>query len=416
MYKMKFNVKFNVRTPNSNKPEKIYMNCRWNNQRLCYPTAYSVIPKYWSFKNHEVKNVIAVLGRDKINNYLYDLRKAALSIYDLANENHFILTKDYLKKGLDKFTGKTADKKMSFFEWLQKYIDDSKDRINPKTGRVVSFRTIQEYMTTVKCLKEFEKQNKDSLSFESFDLNLLKDFRDYLTMTKKFAVNNIAKHINNVRQFFRIAAEENYPIDIKVINPKKLYVAKEEADNIYLNEDEIKAISELKLEGTKDLCRDLLIVGCNTGLRISDFNNIKSHQIKSDFLHIYQKKTGVKVTVPVNQKVSEILKKYDYKIPKISDQKLNDYLKVICKEAGITERIEKVQTKGGQKISTVYNKFELVSAHTARRSYASNMVRRGTPIQSVMRITGHKKESVFMKYVKLSAEEHAQILQKHLMF
>jgi site-specific recombinase XerD len=357
--------------------------------------------------------VIAEPDRDYINNYLYDLKKELKNLFIQAVINNIQINKEYYKKGIDKFTGKSSEKKMTFKIWLQKYIDDSVDRINPKTGCAVSYRTIQEYNTTFECIKSFEQTNKEPVDFETFDLNMLKDFRDYLTTEKKYAVNNIAKHLINVKQFLKTAYDEKYPVDADVINPKKFYIAKEEAFNVALNEQEIESIEALKLEGTQDLVRDLFLIGCNTGMRIFDFNNLKPHEIKEKFINIYQQKTGARVSIPINEKVKEILTKYNSNIPHITDKTIDQEIKLICKEAGIFEQIEKQQTKAGIRVSKVYPKYKLITAHTARRSFASNAIRNGYNRESVMRITGHKKESVFLKYVKLSDNDFGEMLQKH---
>lgn len=97
---MKFNIRFNLRKSDSNKPEKIYMICRWNGNKFVYLSAYSIKPKYWNLKAGEVKNVIAEPNKEEINSHLIDLKKQAFSLYHSALENHIILSKEYLKKGL----------------------------------------------------------------------------------------------------------------------------------------------------------------------------------------------------------------------------------------------------------------------------------------------------------------------------
>ena len=414
---MKFNTRFNLRKQDSNKPQKIYLVCRFNNDKFVYPTPFNVVPKYWNTKTGEIRNVISEPERDVINTYLKELRTAANSIYINSIASHTPITKQLLKSELNKYTGLTIEAKATFKAWLQNYIDNSFTRINPKTGRVISHRTIQEYNTTFKCLQDFEKENRERLDFDTINLQTLRDFRDYLTTVKGFAVNNIAKHIDNVRQFLRVANDDKIQIDIDTINPKKFTIAREQPQDIYLNESDLKTIENLDLlnRPTYDKVRDLFLIGCNTGLRISDFNNIKPHNIKNGFIEIFQHKTGEKVVIPINETVKAILAKYNGNTPpKISDQKLNEYLKIICKEAGLNEQIEKQQTKGGIKKPTIYEKWQLTTSHTARRSYATNTTKKGVPIQSIMRITGHKKENVFLKYVKLSAMEHAEIINKYL--
>jgi len=436
---MKFNTRYNLRKQDSKKPEKIYLICRFAGEKFVYPTAFNILPKHWNIRAGEVRNVIEEPNRDIINKYLRELKAAAKSIYDNAIAARTPITKQLLKSSLDKWTGKTIEDKPTFWTWTKKYIDESPKRINPKTGRVISHRTIQEYNTTFDYLKEFEKTNREKLDYDTVSLNTLRDFRDYLTTVKGFAVNNIAKHIDNLRQFLRAADAEKIAIDTDTINPKRFTIAREAPQDVYLNDRELQAITGLDLSdhtkyltfvqlqkgqkktvkvqySTLDRIRDLFIIGCYTGLRVSDYNNIKPHHIKGDYLDLYQHKTGQRVVIPIHDTVRQIMAKYGGQTPpKISDQKLNMYIKEVCREAGITETIEKQQTKGGEKVANVLQKWQMVTSHTARRSFASNMTKRGIPIQQIMQITGHKKESVFLKYVKLSVIEHAEIMRAHML-
>lgn len=414
---MKFNTRFNLRLQNTKKPQRIYLICRWEGERLVYPTAFNVVPKNWNVKAGEVRNVIEETNRDLINTYLSEMKNAAKTIYYKAVADRVDFSKELLKRELDKWTGKTTEKKQNFKQWIESYIEESKDRINPKTGRTISKRTIQEYCTTFDYIIEFEKFTKIKVDFDTIRVQTLLDFRDYLTNHKKFAVNNIAKHIDNVRQFIRAASETN-KIDEALVNSKKFIISREEPQDIYLNEDDLTKIRTVDLGANKtfERVRDLFLIGCYTGLRVSDFNNIQPHNIKNERLEIFQKKTGAKVVIPIQPIVSEILTKYGgFAPPKISEQKLNMHIKEICRKAGLNEPFEKRQTKGGQLVMTVFEKWELVTNHTARRSFATNMTKKGIPIQLIMKITGHKKESVFLKYVKLSDLEYAEILQSQIM-
>lgn len=75
-------------------------------------------------------------------------------------------------------------------------------------------------------------------------------------------------------------------------------------------------------------------------------------------------------------------------MPSVSDQKINMRIKEICKEARIEKAIEKLQTKGGKKISIVSEKWEFVTTHTGWRPFCTNMVKRGYPIKAIMQISG----------------------------
>ena len=160
--------------------------------------------------------------------------------------------------------------------------------------------------------------------------------------------------------------------------------------------------------------RDLFLIGAYTGLRFSDFTSITADNIRFNTLHIEQQKTGKPVSIPMHPIVLNIWKKYGGQLPKvISNQKFNDYLKEVCKLAGIDSIEQKSITKGGMRLKKSYKKYELVSSHTARRSFATNLYLSGFPTLSIMQITGHRTETAFMKYIKVTANQHASLLRKH---
>ncbi len=127
-----------------------------------------------------------------------------------------------------------------------------------------------------------------------------------------------------------------------------------------------------------------------------------------------QFKTQGKVVIPCHPVVTAMLDKYNGVLPAaISNQKMNDYVKELCQLADITHKESKGITKGGKRVIRTVEKWQLVSTHTARRSFATNMYVLGVPAITIMRITGHKTEKAFMRYIKLDEEQHAQIIALH---
>lgn len=91
-------------------------------------------------------------------------------------------------------------------------------------------------------------------------------------------------------------------------------------------------------------------------------------------------------------------------------------IKTICEKAGIDETITIMETSGGVKAEKSYKKWQLVTSHTARRSFATNAFKSNMPTLAIMQITGHKTESSFMRYIRISKEENAATLQAHEFF
>ncbi len=190
-----------------------------------------------------------------------------------------------------------------------------------------------------------------------------------------------------------------------------LKVETEEVDSIYLNEEEIQSIYDLDLSDNKDLieCRDLFIIGCETGLRFSDYSKLKSGHIKGDFIRKKVAKTHRSIVIPISERLRSVLDKYNNNPPNdISMQKFNVSIKTIGDEAELHEEIITVKKVGIKKEETVNKKFELISSHTCRRSFCTNQFNRGMPTLLIRKISGHKTESAFLKYIKIDEEDAAQ--------
>ena len=129
-------------------------------------------------------------------------------------------------------------------------------------------------------------------------------------------------------------------------------------------------------------------------------------------------KTGKPIIIPLHPVVSQILNKYKHNInslpPAISDDKMRKYLKEIGKMIPeLRKMVQKTRTKAGNRTSTLIEKYKLIGTHTARRSFATVQYNSGLPAITIMSITGHKTEKAFLKYIKTSPKEHADIMRSH---
>jgi len=178
------------------------------------------------------------------------------------------------------------------------------------------------------------------------------------------------------------------------------------------------------LSGNPRLCRvrDLFLIGCYTGLRFSDFTELQPGNFKKtaegkEFIEMMTRKTGVKVTIPVKSELREILSGYDYQPPKaISNQNFNEYLKEVGELAGLIEPTMLTRFRNGKRIDQTFPKYELMTTHTARRSFATNAYKAGVPVKYIMSVTGHKTEREFYKYVRIRPDEHALLVSDNPFF
>ena len=134
-------------------------------------------------------------------------------------------------------------------------------------------------------------------------------------------------------------------------------------------------------------------------------------------IDIITHKTKEQLLIPLHPYVDSILNKYGGKVPNISGQKMNSYLKEMGKLSGfLDQKVTKSITKGGQKQVEKVEKYKLIKTHTARRSFATNAFLAGWPTLSIMKITGHSTESSFMRYIRVTKEQNAVHIAKNQFF
>lgn len=167
--------------------------------------------------------------------------------------------------------------------------------------------------------------------------------------------------------------------------------------------------------------RDLFIIGAYTGLRVSDFNNLSEDNIlfvvNTKVIKVATKKTGEPVVIPIHPVVNRILEKRNGEfLPKISDQKINNYLKDIGKESKINENFKRTSTKGGTKATSLRPRYEHIKTHTARRLFCTNAYLSGIDSIDIIAISGHRTEKSFLKYIKVSKEQIVLRMADHPFF
>jgi hypothetical protein len=144
-------------------------------------------------------------------------------------------------------------------------------------------------------------------------------------------------------------------------------VLEEDVDAVYLSWEEISSIYHLDLSHLYHLekYRDLLVIGCLTGFRFSDYSDIKPDEIRGGMLYVNQTKTLSTIVVPLRSDVKAILiDKYNMQMPQVSNPNFNEYIKDVCKLAGITEQIKITHKRGNKTIEEIRPKYAWITSHT----------------------------------------------------
>lgn len=348
-----------------------------------------------------------------------EFNKAVSVRKDLINEIYINatdksnLTSDWLESEIDKRLNpvKYEPKEKApetVLQYIDKFVKEAPNRKDKSTGRILTYNNIQQYKATQKHLKAFAKKiRKADFQFADINTEFYQKFVSYL-QGLQFTQNSVGKHI---RVFKLMLNEANRP----EVNMKNFHVFTEEVDNVYLSETELQKLKDFDFSDSPhlDRVRDWFLLLAWTGSRFSDLEKIQRTDIRDNMITFRQQKTNTKVVVPLHPVVISILEKYNYKMPEaISNQKFNDYLKEVCKAAGIDTLESFTRTVGGKLVTETKPKYELVSSHTGRRSFCTNMYKRGLDTMMIRSISGHKTEKSFLKYIKVRQEEHAEMMAK----
>ena len=291
--------------------------------------------------------------------------------------------------------------------YTARYIQEKRDT-GKKYNLTKGYGTLRGYLEQYKA-----KHRLKAIPLESVDLDFHARFVAFLTKTKHLAPNTIHKAISRLKTVMSEAFDRGYTTN-NAWRSRRFTAPKEQTDSIYLSERELQQMADLDLSARPALerCRDSFLLGAYTGLRYSDFSSILPENVVNfDGVMILKKrqvKTGREVAIPLFAPALAILAKYHFAPPILNNQVMNRRLKEIARLAGISGRSQKTTRKGDLGAFVAVPKWDRVTTHTARRSFATNeylrAVREGRDWRPVMDITGHATERQFFEYVKVRAE------------
>ena len=384
----------------------------WNRQQLCVKE--TLPPAYGNF--------------EKINDDLDRQLKLAGDLIKLAKSQGIAEIGAYVKEkydpGIDLNTLAAADfdlktgyvpenkkKKEGFFLHLDDYVKSKEKKVKKATLGV--------YGQMARHLEAFQTYRKQEITFASLDYQFYEDFIGYLTYEHRqsrkkkpfiygLRQNTIGKTIKKLRIFIRDRIKRKIIPHIDLSDYK---IPEEESDAIYLSHEEIGMIYRVNLSKKPGLIpyRNLFVLGCLTGLRFSDFSALRPEDLQQDMLYKKQEKSIHWVVIPLRKEAKEIFtNQFKNQIPVISNVLFNENIKIIAKMAGINQSLKFSHKKGNKMIEVLKPKWAWITSHTARRSFCTNEFLSGTPVLLIMKISGHKSEKDFYKYIRIDPREAAE--------
>ena len=374
--------------------------------RFNYGLGIIIHPSAWDEKKQRVSRKEP--HHSSYNLIIEKLEKACIDI----RTKYFVsgqldqLTIALFREELEKAIGIHKAKRLNALQFFEQYIDRYSANVK------------KAYKTSLNRLKDFSKQKP--FDWEDINLNWLYDFQEYCFGVLNLAPNTANKTLVHFKTVLRYAKETGVHENDIYLN-KRFTIKKTRTENIYLTLEELSKIYHQKLENERLVrIRDIFIIACFTGQRIGDWSKFNKENVVSvdgnDMFHILTSKTKKRVSIPLHPVVRTLCEKYNWELPKFTDQYVNRSIKTICELAGIKEPVFKTQYKNNQPFQKRFYKYELVSSHTARRSFATNCYKTGMAIELIMAITGHSKTSQLMEYIKATSIERALQAKKNDFF
>lgn len=327
--------------------------------------------KMASKKNNEVLEYTSAI-RLKLNQYINEM---------LVNDIAVTATtlKEYFKSG----GTKSYTISMLRNDFLSYY--NNKSKANAVTSNVV-----RKYELALDKFQAFLKKDVEIATIKSLDLE---NFKTYLQLQtkevnseeekaeRKFEDTTIAHILTKIKTAFTYAVNNG---NLKLNPFNQITIGKNTKDVVKLDNEEIEVIKHKKFIGRLDKVKDLFLFQCNTALAYCDMANLCKSDIQfNDGMYYIRKarqKTKVVFFTVLNEDAMNILKKYDYKLPILSNQKYNSYLKEIGDVCGINKELH---------------------SHLARHTCATRLLNDGMPLEVVAKVLGHTNTRQTQHYAKL---------------
>ncbi|MCF4101043.1 site-specific integrase [Gillisia sp. M10.2A] len=388
-------------------------------------TPILINPKYFNNKSGKVRQIAEFTDKISVQESLDELRRSIIQEYNKAVADATYINSDWLQNCIDsKFQVVKKTDHNILPNYCELYVDRLKHKTNDKTGEVgASKATITKYNTIKTKIENFEKHTRKKYRLTDVNLKFRNVFLKYLLEEDNLARNTAGRYLKFLKTICLDAQKYGYNVSPELPLVKGFKV---EVEKIYLTFDEIEIIAKKEFkEESYRAARDWLVIGCYIGQRVSDLLKLTRENIVEyngrKFIELVQQKTKKRVTILIHPKVEEILQSNEWNFPPVysknidsSKSKFNLYIKHVAFKAGLEEKVEgsKIHEKKNRKESGVFPKWQLVTSHICRRSFATNHYGE-LPTPLLINITGHSTEREFLNYIGKTPIDYADQMAKY---
>lgn len=339
--------------------------------------------KACEFKNGEIKK--SVHGWPKLNKQIRDLTSIySEALFTLQRSGSFHV--DDIISLAD-----TAESNISFLHYAKEY---------NKRFRGSSPNSYRRHKTVINKFQGFIKR---PLQFDQLTAQVIKQFITHLS-----AIGNSTNTINGNVKYLRTVWNKAYSEGIHTITPSpfgfiKLKSTRSVKERLTLSE--IKKLEEVNLPSStwEDKARDLFLASFYLGgIRFADICTLTGDNIEDGNISYVMNKTNRRITIPIVEKLSALLRKYDgtrkdLLFPIIKDSDLNSSLTELFKTISSKNAIvNKALKRAGSKANIKKN----ITFHLSRHSFADISRTCDIPVYDISKMLGHSNIGITENYLE----------------
>lgn len=420
---------FNLRRPKViNKPTNVYCVVYVGGKQHYFATGLKVLPSQWNKKKQiaEVSNTLTTLD-NRNNNILNEKINQLRGYYKeyieylCSNPNDTDKLCNFIYKDMN--VKKPSETKEKATDLLERALEIYKSK-----SKSLSTATLRGYENKMNAFKKYIKDSKVDDNLELLTQRGLNDYQEYLLKeSEKVEIGKNGGGIDGINQKCQFIARlintilhcknEFLKLNIQLVKYDVIKRDKKNKENgihFPLDEEEIRSFSNVtNLNEKQILYRDIFILQCNCGQRVSDLKQlIMGNYTKgeNDFILLKTQKESTTAYIDETEEVKEILDKLnthiiDYKGKTClkageyrinldnldNDPQYNEAIKLIAEKANLN-RIWKYKDAQDRPLSNP--KYKIISSHCARHTFATIMRAKGYTADKVCWMLGHADDTM----------------------
>ena len=416
-------------------------------KRLTTTAGFSILPELWDQDNQKVKlytvngksvTIEGLTARElnsrlkRIDSFFSDYEAELKRKNEETGDLKELFIKHFGRKS--KLSSVEEDEEIpDIKKLLNAFLKEQKDKVKWRELTVKSMDSFKNHMENF-----FDTETVTSINY--FNEDGTTRFVNYLLDVKDLRNSTIEKYLSRLRYFIRWANKKGYTTLKGDYKPR---LQKTSKPVVFLEWDDLMKLlyfdfpdvgTELTLEdihgyeykkkvslekSTMERVRDAFCFCCFTSLRYSDLKRLKRTNVFAKYILITTKKDTDTLKIELNKYSKALLNKYkdekfsgNQPLPVISEQRMNEHLKVIGEICGFNEPVQITYFKGSERVDEIYAKWELMTTHVGRKTFICNSLMLGIPPQIVMKWTGHSDYAAMKPYIAIADSAKSDAMAK----